>query len=378
MKILHVIDTLGRGGAERLLVMLLPELARQGQEVAVAVRGAPYDLQPELEAVGVQVIRLPRRHRWNLIAGARDLARAMPGADILHAHLYFPAVTTALARLLGLCQARTCVTFHNLAYAGANCDGLKLRLRKALARRLYSRGMDARLAVSRAVADHYSQALKLDCIEVLYNPIDLKSIDAVTVPPSGRDIPLHILLPGRLVPEKGHADLLNALRDPRLAGLALRVTFAGHGPLQASLQDRAAGLPFPLEITGNLDHGKFLSVMATADIVVVPSRFEGFGLTALEAMSMSKPVIASTAGGLPEVLGGTGRLVPVGDLQAIASAIAELASDPDTRAALGTSARARAEANFGCEAITSHLIETYAALLRAREPVDQTAKPKTT
>lgn len=136
MRILHVIDTLGRGGAERLLVILLPELVRRGHDVAVAVRGAPYDLQPELEVAGVPVIRLPKRHRWNLIAGARDIARAMPGADILHAHLYFPAVTTALARLLGLTRARTCVTLHNLAYAGANRDGVTLRFRKALARRL--------------------------------------------------------------------------------------------------------------------------------------------------------------------------------------------------------------------------------------------------
>ena len=127
MKVLHIIETLARGGAERLLVMLLPELARQGHEVAVAVRSAPYDLQPELEAAGVPVIRLPKRHRWNLIAGARDIARALPEADILHAHLYFPAVNTALARLFDLTRARTFVTFHNLAYAGANRDGVTLR-----------------------------------------------------------------------------------------------------------------------------------------------------------------------------------------------------------------------------------------------------------
>lgn len=363
MKILHVIDTLARGGAERLLVMLLPELARQGHKVAVAVRGAPYDLQPELEAAGVPVIRLPQRHRWNLIAGARDIARAMPEADILHAHLYFPAVNTALARILGLTRARTCVTFHNLAYAGANRDGLKLRFRKALARRLYPRGMDARLAVSQAVADHYGKALSLDRIAVLHNPIDLAAIDAVPAPPRAADAPLHIVLPGRLVPEKGHRDLLDALRDPRLAKLALRVTFAGHGSLQASLQDLAADLPFELEITGNLGHGAFLRVMAGADIVTVPSRFEGFGLTALEAMALSKPVIASTAGGLPEVLGETGRLVATGDVVAIAEAILELATDPGLRDRMGRAARARAEADFALPAITAQLARTYAALV---------------
>lgn len=361
MRILHVIDTLGRGGAERLLVMLLPELARQGHEVAVAVRGAPYDLQLDLEAAGVSVTRLPRRHRWNLIAGARDICRVMPDADILHAHLYFPAVNTALARLLGLTRSKTCVTFHNLAYAGANRDGAKLRFRKALARRLYPRGMDVRLAVSRAVADHYGKALALDRVAVLHNPIDLAAIDAISVPPRACDAPLHIVLPGRLVPEKGHRDLVKALLDPRLAGLPLRVTFAGHGRLQASLQELAADLPFPLEITGNLEHGVFLGVMAGADIVTVPSRFEGFGLTALEAMALSKPVIASTAGGLPEVLGETGRLVVAGDVAALAQAILDLATNPDQRDRMGRTARARAETDFALPAIAARLANIYAA-----------------
>lgn len=361
MKILHVIDTLARGGAERLLVMLLPELARQGHDVAVAVRGAPYDLQPELEVAGIPVVRLPMRHKWNLIAGARDIARAMPDADILHAHLYFPSVNTALARLLGLTRSKTCVTFHNLAYAGANRDGVKLRFRKALARRLYPQGMDVRLAVSRAVADHYGKALALDRVAVLHNPIDFDAIAAALASPRGPDPRLHIVLPGRLVPEKGHGDLLDALRDPRLAGLTVRVTFAGHGRLQTALQKRATDLPFPLEITGNLDHAAFLRVMVGADIVVVPSRFEGFGLTALEAMALSKPVIASRAGGLPEVLGEAGRLIDSGDAVALAGAILDLVADPALRDRMGRTARARAEEKFALPAIAARLADLYAA-----------------
>lgn len=363
MKILHVIDTLGRGGAERLLVMLLPKLAQQGHKVAVAVRGAPYDLQPELEAGGVLVIRLPKRHKWNLIAGARDIANALPGADILHAHLYFPAVHLAFARVLGLTRAATCVTFHNLAYAGANRNGLKLRFRKALARRIYPRGIDALLAVSQAVANHYRKALSLERIAVLHNPIDLTYVDAVPVPLRAFEPTVCVVLPGRLEHEKGHCDLIAALRSPRLAGLALSVIFAGHGKLHASLQEQAADLPFPLVITGNLDHVTFLGVMARADIVTVPSRFEGFGLTALEAMALSKPVIASTAGGLPEVLGKTGRLVAPGDSAALAEAIYELATEPELRAAMGRAARARAEAEFALPAIAARLVRTYAKLV---------------
>lgn len=363
MNTLHIIDTLGRGGAERLLVMLLPDLAKQGHNVTVAVCSAPHDLQPELEAKGVRVIRLPKRRKWNLLAGARDIARAVPDADILHAHLYFPAINTSLARLLGLSGAKTCVTFHNLAYAGANQDGLKLRFRKVLARYLYPRGMDTKLAVSQAVADHYCEALSLDRVDVLYNPVDLKAVEAVGKAARAPDAPLHVLLPGRLVPEKGHLDLISALRDPSLAQLPLKITFAGHGKLQAELESACADLPFPLTITGNLDHSSFLSVMATADIVVIPSRFEGFGLTALEAMSLSKPVIASRAGGLPEVMGDTGRLTPIGDQRAITDAILELADDPRLRDTMGMAARSRAETHFSLPAIASQLIAIYETLV---------------
>jgi glycosyltransferase involved in cell wall biosynthesis len=363
VRILHVIETLARGGAERLLVMLLPELARQGHDVAVAVRRAPHELQPELEAAGVPVIRLPKRHKWALVSSARDIACAMPEADILHAHLYFPAISTALARILGFTQAKTCVTFHNLAYAGANRDGLKLRFRKALARNLYPLGMDAKLAVSGAVADHYGRALALDRISVLHNPIDLAAMAAIPNHLSVPGDPVHIVLPGRLVPEKGHLDLIAALRDSRLSSLALKVTFAGHGKLQMALQKLSVDLPFPLEITGNLEHGAFLDVMETADIVIVPSRFEGFGLTALEAMSLSKPVIASTAGGLPEVLGDTGHLVAVGDMGGLAEAIFALATDPALRESMGRAARARAEAEFALPAIATRLVQVYAGLV---------------
>lgn len=376
MNILHIIDTLGRGGAERLLVMLMPELSRQGHEVAVAVRSAPYDLEPELQAAGVRVIRMPQRHKWNLIAGARDIAAVMPDADILHAHLYFPAVYTALARQLGLTQGATCVTFHNLAYAGANRDGLGLRLRKLLASILYSRGFLRKLAVSRAVADHYRMALSLDRIDVVYNPTDLTLVNSIKKVHNEPAAPLHVVLPGRLVPEKGHLDLISALRNPRLADRSLRITFAGHGRLHEELLRLAQGLPFPLTITGELKHLHFLELVSSADIVVIPSRFEGFGLTALEAMGLSKPVIASSAGGLPEVMGNTGRLVAVGDVDALACAIAALLDDSGLRETMGKAARIRAETEFSLPLIAAQLIKIYKALLPEHTPDNAPQKPE--
>jgi glycosyltransferase involved in cell wall biosynthesis len=351
MKALHVIDSLGRGGAEQVLLTLLPALRDQGCAVELAVMHAPYDLQPEFEALGIPVHHLPKARKWALRARARALAglAGRIGADIVHAHLYFPAVTTALMRVLRLGQARSFVSFHNLAYAGANKAGLGLWIKKRLAAVLYPRGMDGMFGVSAAVARHYEQALGLRTVQVLYNPIALPESQ---VPTAQRHSPFRIVVPGRLVPEKGHADMIAALE---LLQIPVETVFCGGGPLQADLAAKAPSV----RITGPVTHKEMMQEIGAADLVVVPSRFEGFGMTALESMSVSRPVIATTAGGLPEVLGDAGVLVPPQDPRALATAISDLLASDERRLSLGRRARQRAETQFAAPAIAARLLTYY-------------------
>ncbi|WP_182482331.1 glycosyltransferase family 4 protein [Henriciella barbarensis] len=371
--IIHVIETLGRGGAETLLTIVLPELKRRGHDVSVFVLKPPFDLKPQLEAAGIPVHVLPPHRKWNVVAGARNIASKAEelDCDIIHAHLYFPTVYTALSRLRGMTRARTCVTFHNLAYApGANKAGVGLWARRQLLARLVPPGFDYKLAISGPVASHYQDALRLadTSISVLHNPVDLNAVDRVSSALSGGDTDnrssVHLVLPGRLVHEKGHCDFLDALCSLRTAGLPFKATLAGDGPMRGEIEARitANRLEDRTSITGWLTHRELLTTVATADIVVIPSRFEGFGLTALEAMSLSKPVIASKAGGLPELMGDTGRLVPIGDKGALTDAILEIADDPVLRGAMGRAARSRAEAHFSLPTIASELIEIYESL----------------
>lgn len=375
MKALHVIESLGLGGAEQLLVTLLPELARQGCGVCVAVRGGAMDLEPALILAGVPLRLLPVRHRWRLVACARDIARIARAerATVIHAHLYFPAIAVALLRLLRLHPARTCVTFHNLAYGGANRAGPKLAARRWLASWLYPRGFDLCLGVSTAVARHYEAALGLRHVQVLHNPVDLVTLAAVFAKPD-KDHRLHLILPGRIVPEKGHADLLQALAMLREQLAGVRVTFAGDGPLRPAIMDqlRQLGLAAHVTITGALPHAALMEVMAGADLVVMPSRQEGFGLTALEAMALGRPVLASSAGGLPEVLGDTGMQVAPGDVSALAGALAGLIGDAPRRAAMGQGGRTRAGALFALPSIAARLIALYRQLETPRNAEGET------
>lgn len=371
MKVLHVIESLGVGGAETLLVNLLPELQSQGDEVTLAVMRGPFDLRPALQSQGVQVTVLRARHRWNLIGAAHDLATLVRSGDfaVVHAHLYFPAVVAALSRRLGMHRCAQVVTFHNLAYApGVNKAGAGLRWRKWLARALYPRGFDAMLGVSAAVARHYEQALGLHEVQVLHNPVP-RAVSARAVPapvPGGSSL----VVPGRLVQEKGHADFLQALARLRAEGRRLSVTLAGHGPLRRALEQQIVqlGLIDAVVITGALPHVQLLDLLQAADLVVVPSRFEGFGLTALEAMALGRPVLATTAGGLPEVIehGVSGWLVAPQDPALLAQAISKLMDDTPLRQRLGAAGRQRAQLSFSLHAVAARLRDIYRRGVQAR------------
>jgi glycosyltransferase involved in cell wall biosynthesis len=86
--------------------------------------------------------------------------------------------------------------------------------------------------------------------------------------------------------------------------------------------------------------------MSAADIVVIPWHHEGFGVAAAEAMALGKPVVATRAGGLPEVIGLNGRLVEPGDVNGLRSAILELADDVRLREQLGAQAASAARLRF--------------------------------
>jgi glycosyltransferase involved in cell wall biosynthesis len=138
----------------------------------------------------------------------------------------------------------------------------------------------------------------------------------------------------------------------------LRLMFAGEGPLRSALDGNPRILlPGYLE-----DRAEFFAAL---DVFLMPSRSEGWGLAALEAMAHSVPVIASRTGGLPEIVeaGETGWLVAPEDTAALADAIAQAARDPQTLRQFGTRARERAR-RFSLEETATRTEAFYLRLLR--------------
>lgn len=180
--------------------------------------------------------------------------------------------------------------------------------------------------------------------------------------PSGVDVPARvgepaeppeILFAGRLSPEKGILELIEAARG-------MRLVVAGDGPLR----DRVPGA------LGFVPHDELERLYARAAIVACPSRREGFGVVCAEAMAHGRPVVASAVGGLLDLVvhEETGLLVPPGDIASLRAALERLLGDRELRRRLGAAGRERARERFSWEAVTEATLDAYRKATRSAAP----------
>jgi glycosyltransferase involved in cell wall biosynthesis len=156
----------------------------------------------------------------------------------------------------------------------------------------------------------------------------------------------YILFFGRLdVAHKGLDTLLSAMATltRQRPVVALRIAGRGRDAARLRAMVREMGLESSVSILGPVPEAERQALFAGALLVVMPSRFEGFGLVAAEAMAAGIPLVASDIGALRDVVGNGGVLVPPGDAQALASAVGRLLDDPDARQRLSAAARATAD-----------------------------------
>jgi glycosyltransferase involved in cell wall biosynthesis len=189
--------------------------------------------------------------------------------------------------------------------------------------------------------------------------------DQLTVVPIGVDTdvfrPLGARVPGRIVamcsadvPLKGLPVLLRAMHalPPDVSAELIVVTKpTPGGPTEKLVAE--LGIGWRVSFVSGLTEEAVATLLASAELMCVPSLYEGFSLPAAEALSTGTPVVASDAGALPEVVGrdgASGVLFPAGDSAALARTLAELLADPARRAAIGASARARALERLSWEA----------------------------
>lgn len=350
MRILHVDPERGWGGGEAQVALLVEELRRRGHESRLAAPvGAPLARATRGEAA---VFDCPIASHLDLRVVPR-LRRLARDVDVVHFHT---ARAHAMAPWLVGLAARRIVT-RRMDYAPRGGPWVRY---------LYNHAVDRVIAISEGVR-RVLVAAGVDParIRVVPSGVDVARL----VPAAGAraalrrawgadDAQVVAIVVGVLERRKGHDVLLEAAA--RLgAGAPLRYVFVGAGPLETALRRAAHARGVAVTFLGFRDD--VVDCLAAADVAVLPSRHEGLGVAALEAMAVGRPVVASRVGGLAEVVadGETGSLVPPDDPAALAAALGELAAAPETRRRMGAAGAARVRARYSAAAMAEGTLACY-------------------
>jgi glycogen(starch) synthase len=334
-------------------------LRERGYEFAVVTSHSDLDLPDEGDYEGIPIYRF---HFWRALADRKldllmqakqqvaELKRYFK-PDLIHVNLIDPSGFFHL-QTANVYPAPTVVSLHVML--PKQTSGRDALLERALrSAQWVTANSEAVLAGARQLVPEITPYSS-----VIYNGLDMPTVTPALPPPEAP----RLLCLGRLVGDKGFDLALTALaslvgRFPRL-----RLVVAGDGPARPELERQAAdlGLGQVVEFIGRVEPVKVPSLMNAATIVVMPSRWEAFGLVALEAALMARPVVATRVGGLAEVVvhQHTGLVVGGEDSSGLAEAIAFLLDYPETAIEMGLAGRSRAQELFNLE----RYVNAYQAL----------------
>ncbi len=304
----------------------------------------------------------------------------------VHAHYWFGGLVARTLR--DAWDVPWVQSFHTLARTKARA-GLPLDADRALAEQALVDGADRLVAASVSEAKDLIRLYRAtrERICVAQPGVDLRLFQPRDTAALRRDMGLDgsrvVFFAGRLEPLKGADTLLDALARlaarPEYADVQLLVAGedsgdgAGGGGERARLQRRAEESPLDgrVRFLGAVSHDRLADYYAIADVCVVPSRTESFGLVALEAQALGTPVVAAAVGGLTEVVqdGVTGFLVEGRDTGRWAETIAAVLNDDGMRAAMGEEARRRA-ARFTWSRAVDRVSAIYDRVTAPRAPAD--------
>jgi glycosyltransferase involved in cell wall biosynthesis len=352
-----------RGGQNQVLITVMG-MRSLGHRAALVAHPSG-ELRRRAEE-GLDLVPLGPRTEMDLAAAwrlSRVIKRLQP--DIVHAHDPHGVAMAALALSMGapprrppLVAARR-VDFH-LA-------------RNALSRWKY-RQVDCFICASDAirrmvVGDGVPEARTI----TVHEGIDLERVAAAPAAELHKDLWLPHQAPivgnvAALVPHKGQRYLIEAATEVIRHQPDARFVIAGEGALRKTLEDQIRHRHLVKHVILAGFRNDVLSVHKAFDIFVMSSITEGLGTSLLDAMASGRPVVATKAGGIPEIVadGETGILVPPRDHGALAAAILRLLADPDLRQRMGRAGLARVRERFSADVMVANTLEVYAEI--AHEP----------
>lgn len=384
-RIVHLIDTLGSGGAERFLYTILKYLDRGRFEIEVITvfSGAMHWKEP-IEALGVKVTCLDCRRLRDWPKGVRRLRRLLQYSrpDLIHTHLW---TANVIGRIAGRSSGIPVISSIHSPDHGPDAwryatavSPLKRWPIWLMDRWTAQFGCERLLAVSEYVRRNAHERLgfPLERIDLLYNPVDIDQFQS-SVPTGRRKLFEELRLPegsfvllnvARVLPLKGlqyAVRALPAVREKYPGAHLVSVGAVGDQRWMSTIQAEAASL-------GVGRYMRFLGVrrdipdlLRCCDLFIFPSLYEGLGISLIEAMASGCACVASQAGPFTEVIrqGVDGWLAAPADDRAWADAICSLLADEGKRKSLGEAAAASARARFHPKAAAGTLEGIYKSVL---------------
>jgi glycosyltransferase involved in cell wall biosynthesis len=376
MRVAHLVDDLGIGGAERLVEVAARVLTPLGVELSVlslheAVRSPMVDA---LEALGVEIVWLPSQRKRSFLDSERlRRVRAALRAgdyDLVQTHLLYANVVGALAAHgAGI---PVVATLHQTARSERTFERERELVESLALRRRVTRIV----AVGTSVAEANRRRFGRVPIDIVSNPVSAPHPVTAGVRQATRAELLGdragplVLSVGRVEPVKGFDDMITAFRAVASQQPQAVLAIAGDGSMRRplELQARRAGLEGRVRLLG--ERSDVPALLAAADLFVMSSRSEGLPFALLEAMAAGLPIVATRVGDIPRALGTAGALVPPGEPAELAAAV--------TRALVSNDWRVEQSAKLSMRALSEYSEERWAAdMMRVyRMAVEQRAVPR--
>jgi glycosyltransferase involved in cell wall biosynthesis len=374
-RILHLIDSEGVYGAERVILNLSREMKRVARfepVVGCIVRCAKDENILHLTASegGIEAVKIPIDNALLVrdLSGAARQVRKL-GIDLIHSHGYKPSVFGFLMS----CQAGALIMATCHLWFEPAKGPLKMRAMVHLEKWLY-RFFPAVVAVSEPIRQVLVQSgVAPGRVHVIRNGVDIteSEVSAGSRASLQRELGLDpgyycILNAGRLTRQKAQEAIIAAAAVLKRSGVRCRFLIVGEGELREELLGliREAGVAEEVRLLGY--RADIPALLALADVFVLPSIDEGMPVSLLEAAAAGVPVIATPVGDVPKLIEHevSGLVVPVGDITALAAAIARLRGDRELGQCLAAAARSAMVRNFSSFAMNEHYSEVYEAILR--------------
>ncbi len=338
VRLLFLVTTFDRGGAEKTIVRLAASLPRDRYAVAVAaLQGRSGRIAADLAAAGVPAHDL--RMRTKLDVGGALRLRALLTRERIEVLYSFLFHANLMGRLVGgWCGVPVRIGAERIASWEGPIRRLLNRVTGGLATRV--------VAVSEAVREETARTLGIarERIAVIPNGVDTHAFT-----PASRPVAAPVIgCTGRLHRKNGHPTLLDAFAAIRQAVPEARLLLVGDGPERGSLERAVSRRGWGGIVTFAGEQADVRPWLHRIAVYVQPSISEGMSNSILEAMASGLPVVATRVGGTPEVVedGVSGLLVPPEDPAALATALVTLLGDPARRAAMGAAGRDRVARRF--------------------------------